>query len=236
MCAPDKDSVYDALREKGIRAIKVTERIQPVIRKGFSGLRKRDWSLVLVGLGIVAIAVWTISQTGDDRKRIAEREETVEISSGVVQIAQPHPRKWLELPGDLDLFKVFKHPHEVFLARYAIPGTDICAGGSSTNKTSLMESDVMQDFYDNLNSAIVITEDDPVVIAELKRIVAGMKSDARKYLTQPNGVARLAMWLEERQAMERGYREQYTKRVLRGELSKEDVNAILSTMGLELMK
>ena len=35
--------------------------------------------------------------------------------------------------------------------------------------------------------------------------------------------------------MEANYREQYTKRVMSGELTKEEVNAIFSAMGLELL-
>ena len=36
--------------------------------------------------------------------------------------------------------------------------------------------------------------------------------------------------------MEKGYREQCSKRVQRGEVTKEDVNSILSAMGLEPIK
>ena len=58
MGAPSKDDVYAELRKRGIRAIKVTERIAPVIRKGFRGLRKRDiWCLVVIGAVLVAVTL-----------------------------------------------------------------------------------------------------------------------------------------------------------------------------------
>lgn len=56
--APDKDSAYAALRQRGIHPIKVTERIVPVIRRGFGGLRKRD--LVLLVAAVVILVVLAV--------------------------------------------------------------------------------------------------------------------------------------------------------------------------------
>lgn len=57
MSAPTKDAVYDALRKQGIRPIRVDERIAPVVRCGFRGLRKRDWAVVGVGLILATVGV-----------------------------------------------------------------------------------------------------------------------------------------------------------------------------------
>lgn len=237
MGAPNKDAVYEALREKGIRAIKVTERIQPVIRKGFAGLRKRDMVLIAVFALCLATGAWYLAaRSVKEGAATTTANQTVEqsnsrtISSGVIQLAQPRPRRWLELPKGFDLAGVFKHKHEQYLVQFAIPGV------VSQNAGAAIAPDVAQDFFDNLNAGIIISEKDDPAVAELKRIVAGMKEDAKKYLTMPQGIERLGIWLEERQTMEKVYREQYSKRVQRGELTKEDVNAILSAMGLELIK
>jgi len=56
MSAPSKDDVYAALRARGIRAIRVEERIAPVVRRGFRGLRKRDWSLMLLCAAVAVAA------------------------------------------------------------------------------------------------------------------------------------------------------------------------------------
>ena len=251
MVASNKDAVYAALREKGIRAIKVTERIQPVIRKGFSGLRKRDILCIAVFALVLVVVVWFFaadngSSTSPQNQDVVQagirpgdapvvanpgllRAGGQTISSAVIQLAQPRPRKWLELPSGLDFAKVFKHAHERYLVQFALPGVALPDAGST------LTSEIAQDFYDNLNAGIVIAEDDAPVVAELKRIVAGMKEDAKKYLTMPKGIEKLGAWLEERQTMEADYRGQYAKRVLRGELTKEDVNAIFSAMGLELI-
>lgn len=55
--APDKDSAYAELRKRGIRAIRVTERIVPIVRRGFKGLRKRDLAGIAAVLIVVAVLV-----------------------------------------------------------------------------------------------------------------------------------------------------------------------------------
>lgn len=50
MAAPSKDDVYAELRRQGIRAIRVDERIVPIVRRGFRGLRKRDWLLIIASV------------------------------------------------------------------------------------------------------------------------------------------------------------------------------------------
>ena len=60
MSAPSKDDVYAELRRQGIRAIRVDERIVPVVRRGFRGLRKRDWTLIAAALTVlVCVAVFS---------------------------------------------------------------------------------------------------------------------------------------------------------------------------------
>ena len=95
-----------------------------------------------------------------------------------------------------------------------------------------MTDELVRDFYDNIGAGIVIDDADPGAVAELKRIVAGMKDDARKYLSVPDGMAKMGAWLEERQQMERNYREQFVSRVKSGNLAKEEANEIFRAMGL----
>lgn len=216
MNAPDKDSVYAELRKRGIHAIKVYERIAPVVRKGFAGLRKRDWSIIAIGL----IALWVGFALFDDASK---DEMDLRVVSA---FAEPRPRRWLLLPKGANYSEIFRYPHEVYLAKYALPGVD------SANSDEI-SSDLEKDFYDNLKRDIVIEETDDPSIAELKRIVVGMKIDALKYLSVPDGIKKLARWLEERQAMEILYRNQFSLRVERGELDKDDANAAFRAMGLE---
>lgn len=231
LCAPTKDAVYSTLREKGIRAIKVSERIQPLVRKGFAGLRKRDWTLA-VGCCLVLFAIGYVFILQSGKGNSGRARLTPEIASGVVQIARPHPRHYIDFPSDLDIAKVFRYAHEVYLAQFARPGVAV-----QTNP--VIGQELAQDFYDNLNAVIVIYADDSKEVAELKRVVAGMKDDAKKYLGVAGGVEKLVQWLSSRQRMEVEYRSQVI-----GDLQKRksgedyasavnDANRLLSAMGLE---
>ena len=164
-------------------------------------------------------------QSPEASRTIPKAMPVSEVSSQIVQIAQPRPRHFLTLPDDVDFSTVFAHPHEVYLAHFAMPG--IGADGMTS-----MTDAIVRDFYDNLGAAIVIRDGDPASVAELKRIVAGMKDDVRKYLSVPDGLTKMGVWLEERQAMERDYRQQFISRVKSGNMTKEDANEMFRAMGL----
>ena len=222
--SPDKDSAYAELRKRGIRAIRVVERIEPVVRGGFGGLRRRDW-LVIASTGVlvaVSIAVAVAFSARSGGGRVLEGDE---FSSVTVQVAVPHPRHHIAIPGGRRPSDFFTRPHEAFLSRYALPGAPV-------DPVELTD-DVQRDFYDSIAAAVIISSNDAPEVAELKRIVAGMKEDARKYLSIPDGVSKLAMWLEERQSMERSYRSQFVRRVEKGEMDLSTANEMFRAMGLE---
>ena len=98
-----------------------------------------------------------------------------------------------------------------------------------------VNDELMRDFEANLCSSIVVYDGDTPEIAELKGIVAGMKEDAQRYLSMSNGMRRLAIWLEERQLMEQGYRESFLVRVKKGEMKAEDVNDMFRAMGMRMI-
>lgn len=78
MTAPNKDAVYDELRKQGIRAIRVEERIAPVVmKKGLRGLRRRDWLIIasvtsLCALGISFVVV-RLADTSEQQVVITEK-------------------------------------------------------------------------------------------------------------------------------------------------------------------
>lgn len=78
MSAPSKDDVYAALRERGIRAIKVTERIVPVVRNGLKGLRKRDLFLLLAVALVLGSIVWWLFVRSVEPQPIVRDAEQVE--------------------------------------------------------------------------------------------------------------------------------------------------------------
>ena len=223
MNAPDKDSVYQELRKRGIRAIRVTERITPIVRKGFAGLRRRDWGLIFGGVAfVVMIAVLAYHEID----KTLPQESAV---SSDLSYVQPQPRRWLNLPSTVEYNKLFKHRHEVYLACYAMPGVVV-------NKKLEMDDELMRDFKANLGAGIVVDKGDSAEVTELKGIVAGMKEDAKRYLSMSNGISRLAIWLEERQSMEVGYRESFLVRVKKGEMEAGDVNDMFRAMGMRMIE
>ena len=228
MEAPDKDSVYSELRKRGIRAIKVQERIVPVVRSGFGGLRKRDWSIIaIIGLTVVSLVVIVGLREGSVGNPESPTTSTSQVTTapGVVsaQIALPRPRHYINGLPNID--EVFRYPHERFLARFACPGVLV-------NKLAVDEA-IQRDFFDHLGMEIQIYETDSDAVAELKRIVAGMKDDARKYLNVPEGIPKLCAWLHERQEMELAYRDRFVGRVRKGEISVVEVNDVFRAMGLQ---
>jgi hypothetical protein len=61
MSADCKDDVYNKLRDQGIRAIRVQERIVPVVRQGFRGLKKRDWLILSFVVVVIFVAFFLVN-------------------------------------------------------------------------------------------------------------------------------------------------------------------------------
>lgn len=61
MKAASKDDAYAELRKRGVRPIKVVERIAPIVRRGFKGLRKRDVLCLALGALCLAGVAWVVA-------------------------------------------------------------------------------------------------------------------------------------------------------------------------------
>ena len=234
MSAPDKDSVYSELRSRGIRAIKVTERIAPVVRRGFSGLRKRDWTLAaVVVLALVGAALWFLRDEGPAETQVPDRRpagrraiesQVVEVRLGD-RVATARPRHQFELPADHPT-NLFKHVSEAYLARFARPG---CALGAAGAKAPAGFAD---DLRDAIEDPIVISADDPKPVAELKRVVVGIKDEAALSLGGGRSAEGFAEYLVERQRMEAAWRESMVRKFREGKVAREEANRQLSAMAL----
>ena len=241
MTASCKDDVYAELRKHGIRAIKVEERIVPIERKGFSGLRKRDWFLiallfaVLLGFSFLVIGKRSsslVSSTGTIRNRGIE-SNIVEISPGKY-IAKPRPRKQGVIaairathvtPSD-----IFKYRSEALLAEFASPGV------APSNEILKITKNLPDDFFESFDEDIYIFPEDSKAVSDLKRVVAGLKQEAESFLESGKSVEDLIKWFVSRQKMEAAYRYQISERVKAGGLKIDEANSILSEMGLEELK
>lgn len=211
--AADKDSAYAELRAKGIRPMKVVEKIAPVVKKGIRGLRKRDIVAIVVTGVVVAIAA-SVYCFGLGRKSgAAENQAREEIDLGA-------PRHIVAMPSEDTLNEIFPNDSLRLLAKYAVPGASV-----EVEDAELIESEVF--------APIAVSESDTQDVSELKQIVIGMQQDARRYSATPDGMARYLDFLKERQAMERLRFADTLRRVAQKEITSDEGNAILRGMGLQ---
>ena len=233
MSAPSKDDVYSELRKRGIRAIKVQERIQPVVKRGFGGLRKRDWTVIAVIAALMAAAVALFARgvrsraDGDPSRAPTPRQRSV-IESNIVELklgdrpTKAKARRQIVV-SDEDLASFFPRPAERFLARFASPGRPVADIAPDELR------DAEEDFYDSLESDIIIREGDSRMISELKGIVAGIKDEARMLQSSGRSFSEIAQWLRDRQRMEADYRAHIIERFAHDEA---EANRQLRTLGL----
>lgn len=247
MSAPSKDDVYAELRRQGIRAIRVDERIAPVVRKGLRGLRKRDWSIIItVAVALIALAV-ILSTIGNGSPSMAAPQPALEntiqpsqsraarprrttYESNVVEIrlgdrvASARPRHYFDLPTN-DLSTIFRHTSEIWLAKFARPGVKI--------ESSELPDDFAEDILDAIEDPIVIFADDPKDVAEFKRIVTGMKDEAAVILGSGKGAGDVADFIKARQDMELSWRLDIERKLREGKVTREEAERGLSAMGLK---
>lgn len=88
--APSKDDAYAELRKQGIRAIRVTERIVPVVRKGLKGLRKRDIAAIAVCAVLLVGVAWLVAS-----RRSGRPVQKVTVSAVENMVKDPAMRKEL---------------------------------------------------------------------------------------------------------------------------------------------
>ena len=91
MSAPTKDDVYAELRRQGIRPIRVEERIAPIVRKGFSGLRKRDWALIAAIVAVLLVALYFVLSGSDDALAPADGQAPRKAAISVDGNVEAHP-------------------------------------------------------------------------------------------------------------------------------------------------
>lgn len=205
--AKDKDEAYKTLRERGIRPMKVVEKIVPVVKKGIKGLRKRD-------VGVIAISVAVVTLIVSATCFVLGGRHTVQKEADIAL-----PRHIVAMPSAEELVVIFPNKSHRALACYAIPGAKI------EDEVTITAAEVLK--------PIAILKDDSQDVIELKRIVIGMQQDARRYLSQENGEEKYMTFLNERQEMEHLRFVDTLKRVAAKEISIAEGNVILRRMGLQ---
>ena len=233
--APDREAAFAMLRERGIRAIKVEPKGWET-GKGYPGVKKRIVTLIAVTAAVCGGMVAWLATDKNTREKLNAKRESIGIATPVVEVklgervALPHPRRYIKSLADgLSSVTCFVHASENYLARFAMPGID--CGTLPDEPTELVG-----DFCDALGHDIIIHPNDSPDIAELKRIVAGLKDEAELYLRIGSGIKDFFKFVRHRQKMESDCRQRLLEEVLmdgdnRQERLKE-TNEILAAMGL----
>lgn len=232
MNASSREDVFEALRAKGIKAIKVVAADGSKANGEVRGVRKR----VVVSLVVAAaVCVGVIAYIGGERTG-ANVAANPAVSSPRHQIyGDPAVMEGLER-GEFE--KVLAREGDRMLAVFAQPGRLMCAKGANPRYLAAAQDAAFAAYAkDELapERDIVIAPEDSREIKELKQIVNGMREELRGYLANGNGTPR-SFWrrLNERTASEMQIYER-TRRELEKETSHdvwEEKNAALRRLGL----
>ena len=198
--APTRDDAFAALRERGIRPIKLVAKDGSKSNGEVRGVRKRVVSALVACAAAVAgaLAFWM------GRSSPAEAPLVVQTPSGSVTFSVAQPLMRQRIPGDRQRIEnaptnLFAFAVETCLAHFAEPGRPFPANFSAADLSDRLE--------ECLAAPIRIASNDFTEYVDLKRIVTGMKRELRAYLAGGGTAEGYAAELVKRQKMEIAYRE-----------------------------
>lgn len=163
--AADREAAYALLKQKGIKPSRVSA--APGVFNKLFGKGKR-WIAIAVLAVVAAVAVFQAQRAEREVERVTRGEE----SSDRHQIyGDPVVIEEMETSG---YASVFTHPGERFLASFAQPGREVLTPVKCDPATVAA----------CLTNVIAFASDEPREVAELKRIVNGIKDELRDYLSE----------------------------------------------------
>ena len=231
MEAACREEVFVALRERGIRAIKVVAADGSRANGEVRGVRKR---MVALLLAVVAAVVGAVAYFGGARSGTAAGEGGRAAFDSPVRRQVIGDSAVIEKGVRTGWAEVFPLEGERFLASFAIPG--VPAGLRSVAEAEVREA---------LARKVAADGGDAIEARQIKAIVEGMKRELREFLAQGGTVAAYGRKLVARQEEEIGY---YTRAVAEIEAARksgmpamqleelwERRNASLRQMGIKLV-
>ena len=230
--AQSRDEVFQVLRGRGIRPIKVVAADGSKANGEVRGLRKRAvFALVALAAAIAGV----IAYLGGERTGAATAANS-EASAPRHQIyGDPVIVGALERG---DFTAVLSREGDRLLAIFAQPGKLMCARGADPRRLPQAQADSFAAYAATELAAekdVQLIDEDSREAKELKQIVNGMREEMREYLANGNGTPR-SFWrrLNERTAQEIQIYER-TRRELEKETSEEvweQKNDALRRLGL----
>lgn len=217
MNASSREEVFEALRAKGIKAIKVVAADGSKANGEVRGVRKRVVAAVAVA---VALAAGTVAYLAGERQNAPQGDVGGET-------AAQSPRH--QIYGDPEIMSRFEHGDfndvlprdgDRLLAIFAQPGKVMCAKGADPRRLDKVTAVLFDDYAKSLLAPeydLPILPADSREAQELKQIVNGMREEMREYLANGNGTAK-SFW---RRLNERTLSEMQIYERTRRELEKE---------------
>ena len=227
-----RDEVFEVLRGRGIRPIKVVAADGSKANGEVRGLRKRA---VFALVAIAAVVAGVVAYFGGERTGAATTAVS-EVSAPRHQIyGDPATVEGLER-GDFAAH--LPRLGDQMLAVFAQPGKLMCARGANPRRIDDKSHAAFEAYAKSdlaVENDISIDPAESREITELKQIVNGMREEMREYLANGNGTPR-SFWrrLNERTAQEIQIYER-TRRELEKETSEEvweQKNDALRRLGL----
>ena len=184
--APSRDAVFAALREQGIRPIKVVAADGSKANGAPVGVRRR--------VVVVSILVAVVAAVGATTAFLRIVRPTPEMNAFQTDQTRRYPI------GDAAIIEkgiltgwsdVFEHEGDRFLASFAVPGVKAAQRNTTVDEIKAA-----------LERSVSIAKDDGLEARQIKAMVEGMKSEARAYISAGGSVVNYGRRLTERQDAE----------------------------------
>ena len=230
--ANSRDEVFEVLRGRGIRPIKVVAADGSKANGEVRGLRKRA---VFALVALAALVAGVVAYLGGERTGAATAANSSTSAPRHQIYGDPATVEGLER-GDFAAH--LPRVGDQMLAVFSQPGRLMCAKGANPRRIDEKSYAAFESYAKNdltVENDISINGSESREITELKQIVNGMRAEMREYLANGNGTPR-SFWrrLNERTTQEMQIYER-TRRELEKETSEEvweQKNDALRRLGL----
>ena len=201
MDAESREAVFAALRQQGIKAIKVVAADGSKANGEIRGVRKRVLAAAVLGAAVLAV-VGTVAYFRTSRTAIGSLGPTGTLEAVASQTFDSTTRR--QIIGDTAVIEkgirtgwadVFELEGERFLASFAIPG--VPAGQRSTSEEKLREALHCPPPPSTSTSSLEARQ--------IRAMVEGMKDELRRYLAAGGTIPGYGRRLVERQEEEIAY-------------------------------
>ena len=199
MNASSREEVFETLRAKGIRAIKVVAADGSKANGEVRGVRKRVVVTMAVMVAVLtAIVVIALTRRANVQPhQTAQPVQDAKVAAAASVLASETRR---QVFGDVAVIEkgirtgwadVFEREGDRFLASFAVPGAE--AGQRNTSEEEMRLA---------LSEKIEVQPGDSFEVQQIKAMVEGMKSEARRYIAAGGTIVGYGQRLVERQEAE----------------------------------